>query len=341
MPPRDGDAEAAAPLQRPPVQEKTRPPFYKDTYAFRHAINQNPIMGLFPKIRRTTQPTYGERIWLFILYMMTGLFLEHLSLLYGPICRRAYQDQCGMDDWTRNSTMVEDGGRKVPKTILEIKDSAKGLLGDNTIVKGLDDTAADVHQELDNSRTQLVSVLSGHIKLDCSLTMCDHWIEAFAKPREVDGVPITKAYKSFLLYPGLCRCNHTPLQKITYRIAVAVAAVIFQTALYKFFHAILSRDWENSTSTIKKKLNDCAMSMIDFVLFFELLSIFLIRFVPEAWVISLIASSVSVMTLSFMSSFFMAHIGLTRRFAELEDNPPPANQLNNDVYDDGDALDIE
>lgn len=41
-------------------------------------------------------------------------------------------------------------------------------------------------------------------------------------------------------------------------------------------------------------------------------------FVPEAWVISLIASSISVMTLSLLTSFTVAHLGLARRFAELE-----------------------
>lgn len=320
-------------------EQKPAPRFWADKYALRHAINANPILGLFPGIRRTAQPTYGERIWLFALYMMTGLFLEHLSLLYGPICRRAYKDQCGLDDWSLNATMTDDHGRQVPKPLLEIKQSANELLADtaitdNKLMQTMDRGAKDVHENLEGSRMQIVRVLSGHIRLDCNMTMCDHWIEAMAKP---DETRLTRAYKSWLLYPGLCRCSHTRLQQITYRISVAVASVVFQTILFKSFHVILSRDWEHSDGC-KRRLNDCAMSLIDFVLFFELLSIFLIRFVPEAWVISLIASSISVMTLSLLTSFTVAHLGLARRFAELEDDD---EKQAGTKYDDPNSLELE
>jgi len=288
-------------------------------------LNGNPLLGLCPCVRRTLQPTYGERLWLFSLYFVTGLFLEHLSLLYGPICREAYVDQCGYDTFDGPNATADGGGRRLFHDKL--------LTSAKTSIKVVGDASKNAEDEIGSSREVIISLLSGKIpKLNCNMTKCDHW-EQVALPRSKGGQDDDgdrhDEYLTFLYLPGMCRCNQNLFQKITYKIAVAVTSVVFQSVMFTSFHAVLSRDWEQRQG-VTHKIHNCAMYLLGFMMLFEMVAIFLIRFVPEAWMISLGVSAISVVTVSFCMKYVMTHFGLSKVPPELRDDDAPGSRTEED-----------
>lgn len=279
-----------------------RPSWWQDKEAFRAALNVNPVLGILPCVRRASQPTYFERVWLFGLYLITGLLVEHLSLLYGPICREAYTKQCGLDLFEQ--ALIDEGSNLTdPVRLLADQSQVSQQVLEATSVAGL-----RAREELSSARESVIDVLSGQMpQLNCNLTMCDHWEkEQTTHARSPEGKQVN--YEAFLFNPGLCRCDRTYAQKVTYKIATAVVSVVVQTVIYTTFHEVLAQDWEGRGFCLRA-LNKMFMLFLSLVMVAELVVIFLIRFMPEAWLISLSVSAVSVMTLSFAVVFFKVHFG--------------------------------
>lgn len=288
-----------------------RPSFFKDEEALRFALNANPVFGLMPCIRRTTQPTYVERLWLFVLYMTTGVFLEHLALLYGPICRHAYVEQCGADGYERLTGVTPSSEEERRLDVL-------------SNVEGAGD---ELETTIQSTRLSLLGVLSGKVPLNCEMTKCDHWehitlddngnfvsslfthIGPSLSPsgEEASSAVEDKHTYTFVYWPGMCRCQHTYLQKMTFRVAVALASVVFQTILINVLQAVLKKDWEERGG-FRAKAHKCVMGFLTLVLFGEITCIFLIRFVPEAWLISMVVSGVTVVSVNFIAKYTQAHL---------------------------------
>jgi len=306
------------------LPEQVRPIFWKNKSALRVALNGNPLLGLCPCVRRTVQPTYGERLWLFSLYFVTGLFLEHLSLLYGPICREAYVDQCGYDTFDGPNATTDGGGRRLFHDQL--------LTSARTSIKVVGDASKDAEYQIGSSREVIISLLSGKIpKLNCNMTKCDHWEQVALRQHtgKDDHGDRDGEYMTFLYLPGMCRCNKNLGQKITFKIAVAITSVVFQSVMFSSFHAVLSRDWEQRQG-FTHKIHNCVMYLLGFMMLFEMVAIFLIRFVPEAWIISLGVSALSVVTVSFCMQYVMTHLGLSRVPPELRDDDAAGSRPGED-----------
>eukprot|EP00405_Crypthecodinium_cohnii_P013416 CAMPEP_0206434484 /NCGR_PEP_ID=MMETSP0324_2-20121206/9198_1 /ASSEMBLY_ACC=CAM_ASM_000836 /TAXON_ID=2866 /ORGANISM="Crypthecodinium cohnii, Strain Seligo" /LENGTH=356 /DNA_ID=CAMNT_0053901033 /DNA_START=41 /DNA_END=1111 /DNA_ORIENTATION=- len=268
----------------------------KDKNALRAALDKNPILCLLPAIRRKPQPTYPERLWLFVLYLSTGLLVEHVALLWGPICRQAYRSQCPLDPFQVNST---SGIRSAEPT--EVEGVIEG--GDN----GGEQLLA---MELGSTREAIVKLASGHVpELDCNMTQCDHWESL--RVSEGDSTLDDGEYLTFLYLPGVCRCSENWAQKVTYRLSAAAVSIVLQTAFYTFSYTILSTNWDQREGFFAM-LQKIFVTSMTLVMIGQIVVIYLIRFMPDAWMISLIVSCLSVVTVSFVIAFVSAHLGITR-----------------------------
>lgn len=306
-----------------------RPTYFRDKIALRFAFNESPVIGLMPCVQRTPQPTYKERLWLLMLFLTNCVFLQHLALLYGPICRHAYNNQCGEDGYERlaNTTGPRLDGRR-----LDLRSALEGV-------------GNEFDTWVQMARLSLIGVLSGKMPLNCELTKCDHWeqvaldgrgkIVTSSTPRlnyfpAADAIGATgtqEAHKrtyTFLYWPGMCRCQETYLQKLTFRIAVGLSSVVFQTILINALQAVLKKDWESRVGW-RSAAHSCVMGVVTTIMLAEMMFVYLLKFVPKVtWMLSMVVSGLIVLVLNFVSKFTQAHFRVVTVPQEFEEEQAAA-----------------
>lgn len=303
---------------------------HRHRLACRSALNANPVLSLIPCVRRTSQPTYCERILLLVLYFVTGLFVEHLALLYGPLCREAYDFQCGGAAESSEQLLPAGGAgaRRLENDNFRTVGFSHGdLLNQSEFLKAkLVKASSSLRRELAVSRLAVLGILSGRLNLNCNISKCDRWMAGDANaPHDFHGDHLYEVLEiggeQVMFEPGLCRCDRTIVQELDVRLAALASAFVFQNILISIFYALLSTGWE-SQGGCWRRLQHCTLLLIFCFLAVEMGSVFLIRFLPEAWLSSLGFTLLSTVTVAPALTYLLARWGCMCIEAELVDPPP-------------------